>query len=119
MSNGELHRKNFQSARAASMTMANLLYTMLIPIIVFLGVISVTLWWRSYFWAPMYIHLLAGLSILVASLLVWMAWVVDNPLKGRVIWLVVIFPALMYLTFGFYGGVIISKHLMTRDKLED
>ena len=67
----------------------------------------------------MYIHLLPGLSILVASLLVWMAWVVDDPLKGRVIWLVVIFPALMYLTLGFYGGVIISKHLMTRDKLED
>ena len=40
----------------------------------------------------MYIHLLPGLSILVASLLVWMAWVVDDPLEGRVIWLVVIFP---------------------------
>ena len=74
------------------MTTANLLRTLLIPIIVFLGVISLTLWWRSRFWAPMYIHLLAGLSILVASLLVWMAWVVDDPRKGRVIWLVVIFP---------------------------
>ncbi len=67
----------------------------------------------------MYIHLLAGLSIPLASLPVWMAWVVDDPVKGRVIWLVVVFPALVYPTFGFYGGVIISKHRMTRDKLED
>ena len=74
------------------MTTANLLRTLLIPIIVSLGVLSLALWWRSRFWAPMYIHLLAGLSILVVSLLVWMAWVVDDPLKGRVIWLVVIFP---------------------------
>jgi hypothetical protein len=101
------------------MTTANLLRTLLIPIIVSLGVLSLALWWRSCFWAPMYIHLLAGLSILVVSLLVWMAWVVDDPLKGRVIWLVVVFTALVYLTFGFYGGVIISKHLLTRDKLED
>jgi hypothetical protein len=64
------------------MTTANLLRTLLIPIIVSLGVISLTLWWRSRFWAPMYIHLLAGLSILVASLLVWMTWVVDDPLKA-------------------------------------
>ena len=48
-----------------------------------------------------------------------MSWVVDDLLKGRMIWLVVVSPALVYLTFGFYGGVIISKHLMTRDKLED
>jgi hypothetical protein len=26
-------------------------------------VISLVLWWRSRFWAPMYIHLLAALSI--------------------------------------------------------
>ena len=51
----------------------------------------------------MYIHLLAGLSILEASLLVWMAWVVDDPRKGRVIWLVVIFLA---PDVRFYGGVI-------------
>lgn len=64
------------------MTTANLLRTLLIPIIVSLGVLSLALWWRSCFWAPMYIHLLAGLSILVASLLVWMTWVVDDPLKA-------------------------------------
>lgn len=43
----------------------------------------------------------SGLSILVASLLVWMAWVVDDLLKGLVIWLVVVFPALVYLALGF------------------
>ena len=40
------------------MTTANLLRTLLIPIIVFLGVVSLTFRWRSRFWAPMYIHLL-------------------------------------------------------------
>jgi hypothetical protein len=86
------------------MTTANLLRTLLIPIIFLLGVISLTLWWRSRFSAFMYIHLLAGLSILLGSLLVWMAWVVDDPLKGRVIWLVVVFPALVYLTFGYMAA---------------
>ena len=30
-----------------------------------------------------------------------MAWVVDDLLKGLVIWLVVVFPALVYLALGF------------------
>ena len=38
------------------MTTANLLRTLLIPIVVLLGVISFG--WRSRFWAPMYIDLL-------------------------------------------------------------
>jgi hypothetical protein len=50
----------------------------------------------------------------IASLLAWMAWIVDDPLKARALWLVVIFPALVYLTFGFYGGKIIRKHLLMR-----
>jgi hypothetical protein len=45
------------------MTTVDLLRTLLLPIVVFLGVISLALWWRSRFWAPMYIHLLAALSI--------------------------------------------------------
>jgi uncharacterized membrane protein YoaK (UPF0700 family) len=101
------------------MTTVDLLRTLLLPIIVFLGVISLALWWRSRFWAPMYIHLLAALSTLIASLLVWMAWVVDDPLKGRVVWMVVIFPAFVYLTFGFYGGKIIRKHLLTKTRADD
>ena len=71
------------------------------------------------FLGPTFIHLIAASSTLIAALLEWMAWVVDDPLKGRVLWLVVIFPALVYLTFGFYGGKIIRKHLLTRDKGED
>jgi hypothetical protein len=31
----------------------------------------------------MYIHFIAAVSTLTASLQVWMAWVVDDPLKGR------------------------------------
>ena len=30
---------------------------------------------------------------------------------------VVVLPALVYLTFGFYGGIIISKHLLKRIEL--
>lgn len=67
----------------------------------------------------MYIHLLAATSSLIAALLVWMAWVVADPLKGRAFWMVVIFPALVYLTFGFYGGKIIRKHLLTKAKGDD
>ena len=53
------------------------------------------------------------------TVLAWMAWIVDDPLKARALWLVVIFPPLVYLTFGFYGGKIIRKHLLMRDKGED
>jgi hypothetical protein len=47
-----------------------------------------------------------------------MAWVVNDPLKARVVWLVVIFSALVYLRFGFYGGKIIRKHLLTKEKVD-
>jgi hypothetical protein len=100
-------------------SLLDLLRALLLPIVVLAGAVSLVLWWRSRFWAPTYIHLIAALSTLIASLLAWMAWVVDDPLKARVVWLVVIFPALVYLTFGFYGGKIIRKHLLTRDKGED
>jgi hypothetical protein len=46
-----------------------------------------------------------------------MAWVVDDSLKGRVVWMVVIFPAFVYLTCGFYGRKIIRKHLLTKLEL--
>ena len=100
-------------------SLLDLLRALLLPIVIFAGAMSLAVWWRSRFWAPIYIHLIAASSTLIAALLVWMAWVVDDPLKGRVVWLVVIFPALVYLTFGFYGGKIIRKHLLTRDKGED
>ena len=100
-------------------TLVDLLRTLLLPIFIFLGAISLALWWRSRFWAPMYIHLLAASSSLIASLLVWMAWVVDDPFKGRAFWMVIIFPALVYLTFGFYGGKIIRKHLLTKHHGDD
>ena len=100
-------------------SLLDLLRALLLPIVVLAGAMSLALWWRSRFWTPIYIHLIAASSTLIASLLAWMAWAVDDPLKGRVLWLVVIFPALVYLTFGFYGGKIIRKHLLTRDKGED
>jgi hypothetical protein len=97
----------------------DLLRALLLPIVILAAAFSLVLWCRSRLWAPIYIHLIAASATLIASLLAWMAWVVDDPLKGRVLWLVVIFPALVYLTFGFYGGKIIRKHLLTRDKGED
>jgi hypothetical protein len=72
-------------------TLVDLLRTLLLPVILFLGAISLALWWLSRFWAPMYIHLLAATSSLIAALLVWRAWVVDDPLKGRAFWMMVIF----------------------------
>jgi len=74
MSDDELIPRNFQLAREASMTTANLLRSLLIPIIVFLGVISLTFGWRSRFLGAHVYPFASGLSILVASLLVWMAW---------------------------------------------
>jgi hypothetical protein len=100
-------------------SLLDLLRALLLPIVVLAGAMSLALWWRSRFWAPIYIQLIAALSTLIASLLAWMAWIVDDPLKARALWLVVIFPALVYLTFGFYGGKIIRKHLLLRDKGED
>jgi uncharacterized membrane protein len=66
----------------------------------------------------MYVHWIAASSMLIALSLVCMAWVVNDPLKARVVWLVVIFSALVYLTFGFYGGKIIRKHLLTKEKVD-
>jgi hypothetical protein len=97
----------------------DLLRALISPIVVLAGAMSLARWWRSRFWAPIYIHLIAASSTLIASLLAWMAWIFDDPLKARGLWLVVIFPALVYLTFGFYGGKIIRKHLLMRDKGED
>jgi cellulose synthase/poly-beta-1,6-N-acetylglucosamine synthase-like glycosyltransferase len=66
----------------------DLLRALLSPIVVLAGAMSLALWWRSRFWAPIYIHLIAASSTLIASLLVWMAWIVDDPLKARALWLV-------------------------------
>jgi hypothetical protein len=52
----------------------------------------------------MYIHFIGAVSTLTASLQVWMAWVVDDPLKGRVVWMVVICRAHVYPTFGFMAA---------------
>ena len=68
--------------------------------------------WRSRFFGTRCIHLNAALSKVIAALLAWMAWVVDDPYKEGVLCLVVIFSALVYLTCGFYGGKIITKHLL-------
>jgi hypothetical protein len=97
----------------------DLLRALLSPIVVLAGAMSLALWWRSRFWAPIYIHLIAASSTLIASLLALMASIVDDPLKARALWLVVIFPALVYLTFGFYGGKIMRNQLLMRDKGED
>ena len=81
-------------------SLLDLLRALLLPIVVLAGAMSLALWWRSRFWAAIYIHLIAASSTLIASLLAWMAWIVDDPLKARALWLVVTFPALVYLTFG-------------------
>jgi hypothetical protein len=99
-------------------TLVEFLHTLLLPIIIFFGAISLAPWWRSRFCASMYVHWIAASSTLVGLLLVWMAWVVNDPLKARVVWLVVIFSALVYLRFGFYGGKIIRKHLLTKEKVD-
>jgi len=44
-------------------TLVDLVRTLLLPIILFLGAISLALWWRSRFWAPLYIHLIAASSM--------------------------------------------------------
>lgn len=100
-------------------SLLDLLRALLLPIVVLAGAMSLALWWRSRFWAPVYIHFLAVLSTFIASGLTWMAWVLDDPFKARVVWLLVIFPALVYLTFGFYGGIIIRRHLSKGDNVED
>jgi hypothetical protein len=97
----------------------DLFRALLLPFVVFAGAVSLVIWWRSRFWVPRYIHLISALSTAIAALLGWMAWAVDDPYKERMLGLVVVFPALVYLTFGFYGGKIIKKHLLTRDQRED
>lgn len=67
------------------MTSVDLLRTLLIPIIVFLRVMSLALWWPNRFGRHIY-SFVAGLSRLLAWLLMWMAAVVDDPLKGPMIW---------------------------------
>jgi hypothetical protein len=49
----------------------DLLRALLSPIVVLAAAMSLALWWRSRFWAPIYIHLIAASSTLIASLLAW------------------------------------------------
>jgi len=101
MSDDELIPRNFQLAREASMTTANLLRTLLIPNHCFPRCdityfrVAQSFFGRPCisicFWFIDSCSLVTGVDGLV----------VDDLLKGRMIWLVVVFSALVYLSFGF------------------
>ena len=95
------------------------LKALLIPVVLVGGLISLFLWWRSGFWAPRYIHILAHVSGALGLLLAWMAWDSDHPMKEQHVWLAVIFPAIVYVAFGFYGGKVIARHLRDKQRHND
>jgi hypothetical protein len=100
-------------------TFVNLLQALLAPLIIVGGLTSLYMWWRTGFWAPTYIHVIASIGALVGLLLAWMAFSFDHPMKERHIWLVVIFPAIAYLAFGFYGRQIIERHMLEKEERAD
>ncbi|HEV8640644.1 MAG TPA: hypothetical protein VGV13_06050 [Methylomirabilota bacterium] len=100
-------------------TALDLLHALTLPFVIVGGLVSLFLWWKSGFWVPRYIHVIAGLSSLLGLLLSWMARDLDHPLKERHVWIAVIFPALVYVVFGFYGGRVIEQHLLEKQHEKD
>ena len=65
-------------------------------------------WARTRFWLPKYVHVLAVLSALVGA---WSVWISPETSRDPVgnLWVVLIFPAMVYLFFVFYGGQAASE----------
>ena len=69
------------------------------------GVIySFWLWVKSGFKAPLYIHIIANISGLIAIILTYLSYSSDASNTDKVIWLILIFPLSVYLIFAIFGG---------------
>jgi hypothetical protein len=79
-------------------------------IFLIVGVFNLWFWSRRRFWVPKYVHVMAGISFVIAILLGWMAFSLDrvsDPGRAIRVWILitVLFPTIVYFAFAFYGGV--------------
>jgi uncharacterized membrane protein len=79
-------------------------------LIIIAGVFNLWFWSRRRFWVPKYVHIVAAISLVIAILLGWMAFPLDqtsNPQRAIGIWIfiTILFPTVVHFVFVFLGGV--------------
>ena len=74
-------------------------------------------WVRTGFWVPKYIHFIALAMLLIAVLLAYMAYSINDENAFKSICLVVGFPIAVYIIYGLYGGGINSKDIKINEGL--
>ncbi len=79
-------------------------------ILLIVGVFNLWFWSRRGFWVPKYVHVIAGISFVIAFLLGWMGFSIGNipnPQRAIRIWIfiTILFPTIVYFVFVFLGGV--------------
>jgi hypothetical protein len=79
-------------------------------LIIIAGVFNLWFWSRRRFWVPKYVHIIAGISFVIAFLLGWMGFSIGNipnPQRAIRIWIfiTILFPTIVYFIFVFLGGV--------------
>ena len=70
------------------------------------GILNIVFWISSGFKVPRYIHYIAFFAFLLGLWLAWMGRNIGDPNAEKAAWLVIIFPAIVYVAFVFYGGGI-------------
>ncbi len=79
-------------------------------VILIVGVFNLWFWSRRRFWVPKYVHIIAGISFVIALFLGWMGFSIGNiPNPQRAIrisiLITILFPTIVYFVFVFLGGV--------------
>lgn len=74
-------------------------------------IFSVFHWIRTGLWVPRYIHFIALLMLFVGALMSYIAHTENGSNTALTICLVIGFPAVVYIIYGFYGGGLHSKDI--------
>ncbi len=80
------------------------------------GILFFHFWIRTRFWFPKYVHWLAAGAMLVGIGLLLLLTRVDAPttrgqwVSGKQVLVVLVFPAIVYVAFIFYGGQHAAYH---------
>ncbi len=73
------------------------------------GIAYFWFWIRTRFWLPKYVHWMAAAAMLIGAGLLWLLDATAPAARGQWAWLkeallVLMFPAIVYAAFVFYGG---------------
>ena len=68
------------------------------------GIASFLAWKRAGFKAPRYLHIIAIILGVIAVLIVFMVYDSKPENAARTVWVIILFPAITYFVFAFFGG---------------